>query len=540
MTINERPLGEQTTEAFEARQIGCETVERLGIYTGRQVEVRPGVWAVVPDADGNVICFPYLEHGVEVSTKYRKLPWESREDGTPRFWQREGGKRTFFNADVLDDPALSRESKPEPLIITEGEVDAATAIDCGFPFTVSVPDGAPPVPRGKQPDELEPLDPGAEQTGKFEFLWNNRQRLRDVRHFVIAVDSDPAGQRLAAELVRRLSAARCSFVTYPDEPVVMDRRHGKRPCKDLNEVRVHFGQTAVTQVLRSARPYPVRGIYRLSDYPDAPPLPTFETGWFTLDQHLKLFPGAFIVVTGIPGHGKSTWVLNLARNVYDLHGWRTALFSPEMAAVPHLRDKLRTIVRATAVRGSDGKPGLFVRHGRSGLDQRDGWINDAVVFIDDEPGQPGEQDLTLDWLLDRASDAVMRDGVRLLVIDPWNEIEHAKRKDESMTEYIGRSIRAIRRWAAPRQVAVIVVAHPTKEVGKEGKPRVPTLYDIDGSAHWYNKCDQGVVIYSDAPGAASIYVKKIRFDGTGCTGVVHFNFDRDTLAFEYLDERAAP
>ena len=47
-------------------------------------------------------------------------------------------------------------------------------------------------------------------------------------------------------------------------------------------------------------PYPVKGLYHLSQYPDIEPLRTFKTGWWTLDQHLKLFAGEFMVVTGVP------------------------------------------------------------------------------------------------------------------------------------------------------------------------------------------------------------------------------------------------
>jgi hypothetical protein len=36
----------------------------------------------------------------------------------------------------------------EPLIITEGELDAIIAVQCGFPRTVSIPDGAPAQAQG--------------------------------------------------------------------------------------------------------------------------------------------------------------------------------------------------------------------------------------------------------------------------------------------------------------------------------------------------------------------------------------------------------
>ena len=97
--------------------------------------------------------FPFLERGVVVNEKYR-APGK-------KFWQRAGGRRTFWNSDALDDPAL--EAGHQALVITEGELDALTAIECGFPLSVSVPDGAPPVPEGEKPDDLGPIDQCGEQ-----------------------------------------------------------------------------------------------------------------------------------------------------------------------------------------------------------------------------------------------------------------------------------------------------------------------------------------------------------------------------------------
>lgn len=476
-----KTLGPVGIEAFERRSISAETAARFAIYTAsRQADGQ-----VIPDGKGNIVVFPFLDHGAVVNEKYR--------GPGKKFWQRQGGRRTFWNADALDDPAL--ESGQLSLVITEGELDALTAIECGFPLSVSVPDGAPPVGDDETPDDLQPI--ADETAGKFEFLWNNRDRLKRIKRFIIAVDNDRPGQRLAAELVRRLSPSRCLFVEYPVS------------CKDLNDVATQRGTEAVAAVLNAAKPYPVRGLYRLADYPDRGPLPVFSTGWETVDRHLKLYAGEFMVVTGIPSHGKSTWVLNLLCNAARLHSWRSALFSPEMPTVPHLRDKLRRIQGM-------GRP------------DADAFIDEYFRFIDSDPTGSTDEDFDLDWIIDKATDAVLRDGIRCLVIDPWNEVEHAKRRDETMTEYIGRGIRALKRFARLYEVAVIVIAHPTKEVGRDGKSRAPTLYDIDGSAHWYNKCDHGVVI--DRPNAhadeSTIRIAKVRFDETGEKGEVRMSFDR--------------
>jgi twinkle protein len=489
-------LGPAGVSAFEARGINPEIAARFGIYTAS----RSASDGVVPDHRGNIIVFPYTERGAVVAEKYRQLPWSTR-----RFWQRDSGRKTFWNADVIDDPALA--AGTAALVITEGEPDAITAVDCGFPFAVSVPDGAPPVPKGKEPDELDALDPTSEATGKFEFIWNNRDRLKAVKRFILAVDNDAPGQRLAAELVRRLSASRCLFVTYPEG------------CKDLNEVRVMHGPEVVARVLNEAQPYPVHGLYRLAEFPELPPIPTFATGWETLDSHLKIFPGELMFVLGMPGAGKSVWLANLLANLTNAYGWRAAIFSPEEPTVPHLRDKFRRI-----------SGGMTTAHA-------DAWINDRFVFICADPTGRMEQEMYLDWIIDRATDAVLRDGIKVLVIDPWNEIEHARLKNESQTEYIGRAIRMLNRFRRQYDVAVFVAIHPTKEVGRDGKARPPTPYDADGSAHFFNKADHFLILHrpDDFQNRTAVRVSKVKFEGTGERGLVYFAFDRNRSRFELLD-----
>lgn len=483
-------LNQRHIAAIEERGISGETAARLGLFTGRNTDD-----GVVPDINGNILVFQYMERGVSVNEKYR-APGK-------KFWQREGGRRTFWNSDVLDDPLLI--SGAEPLIITEGELDAAAAIECSFPLTVSVPDGAPPVPAGKKPDDLEPLDEKADYTGKFEFVFNNAERLKKIKKFIIATDSDPPGQRLAAELVRRLKESKCLFVEYPEG------------CKDLNDVLKKLGRDAVADVISSAKPYPVRGYYHLDDLPPLDPIETFSTGWEMLDGHMKLFAGEFMVVTGIPSMGKSTWVMNLLVNMYRKHGWRSAVFSPEMPMAPHLRDKFRRIIGGEC-------PDHVIQH--------------AIGFIGGNPSGEDEEDYTVKWLIDRATEAVFRDGVKILVVDPWNEMEHARKPGESVTEYTNWAIKLLKRFGRQYGVVVIVICHPTKDVFDKGKIRMPSLYDCDGSAAWFNKCDHGACIHRPNPekDETLVAVLKVRFDETGDKGSIKMAFDRVTCRYSKLDE----
>jgi len=499
----DRILGPIGVQAMERRGLNPETAARLGVYTGRFVygEDRK-IERVDADPAGNILVFPFEEHGVVVNEKYR---------GPNKFFmQKSGGKRTFYNVDALDDPSLY--DGTNALTIVEGEPDLISAIDCGFPLTVSVPDGAPNPPKEK-PNPKDVSEPD-DSSGKFEFLWNNRDRLKKIKKFIIAVDNDVAGKYLAEELVRRLSASRCHFVTYPDG------------CKDLNDVVMKHGIEAARDVLENAQPYPLKGVYSLSDYPDKPPIQTFTTGWETVDRIYRLFAPSFTVVTGLPGSGKSTWVTNLCVNAAELHGWKAAIFSPEMPIVPHMRDKIRRIV---ARRSIDYMA-------KNDLGRIDRWINANMVFIDFDVTGDDDQDLTLQWLLERAYDALLRHGIRMLVLDPWNEIEHAKDKYESTTEYTNRALRTLIKFGRRHGLAVFVIAHPTKDVGKDGKARVPTLYDIEGSAAWFNKPDMGLVIDRPDPNVdrTNVYNRKTRFEGTGEKGQVVMQFNRDNSRFELL------
>lgn len=485
-----KTLGPKGVEAFEGRGIDPENAARLLVYTAKKT----ADGEVIPHDGGNIIVFPFVENGVVVNEKFR-APGK-------KFWQTTGGRKTFWNSDVLDDPSL--QDGRMALVITEGELDALTAIDCGFPCTVSVPNGAPPPSEIHKPDDAS-VDEKA--GGAFEFLWNNRDRLHRIKRFILAVDNDAPGKNLASELVRRLSAPRCLFVTYPEG------------CKDLNDVRVQHGAEAVSAVLNTAQHYPVKGVFKVGDYPDKPPVVTFATGWETLDQLMKIFAPSLTVVTGIPGHGKSTWLTNLLINLAELHGWKSAIFSPEMPVVPHMRDKMRRVA------GRDTIEGLVFDKRLATIDQ---WIGEHFLFIDHDDDV--DDDITLEWIIERAADAVLRYGIRVLVIDPWNEIEHAKRRDEMMGEYISRAIRALKKFSRKYEVAVFVVAHPTKDIAIHGKQRVPSLYDVDGSATWFNKPDFGVVI--DIPDAnvpeSAIHVLKVRFEGTGAKGRVNMAFDQQT------------
>lgn len=493
------PVNPKVFEWLESRGISGETAVRMGIFSGLH---RPGGdeggFRIEAHPQGNVIAFPFYERGEVAAEKYRAAG--------KRFYQRPGGRKVFYNADVLDDPALTNSTAA--LVITEGEMDCLSAIEAGYPFVVSVPDGAPPA-RDKDgnlikvPDTAEDVVP--EEDDKFRFLVNAWDRLQAVKRVIIATDNDEPGMRLAAELVRRLGRVRCAFVTYPDG------------CKDLNDVLMQHGPAEVNRVIVQAKPYPVASLYRLSEFPPEPPLRPASSGWADLDRNLMVYHPALMVVTGFANAGKSTWANELVSRLAWKHGWKAAIASFEMRVKPFVTDALAaSYVQAkrpwTAEQTADANR----------------WLEDSFVFIAPDP--ESEEDTDLGWLIEKAEAAVIRHGVRVLLIDPWNELDHNRKRDETVTDYSGRALKALKRFSQRFDCLVIIVAHPAKGATAK-KPEELSLYDVADTAHFANKTDLGVIIARRGD-ATSVWVKKVRYQPeTGRPGEVVMVFDRGLRLF---------
>jgi twinkle protein len=156
-----------------------------------------------------------------------------------------------------------------------------------------------------------------------------------------------------------------------------------------------------------------------------------------------------------------------------------------------------------------------------------GWISDhfSLIRFDDEAP-------TIEAILEKARAAVMRHGVRGLVIDPYNEIEHRRPSNMTETEYVSQLLGKLRRFAQQHGVHVWFVAHPAKlQRDSSGSRPIPTLYDISGSANWVNKADLGIVVHRDPdkdPTQTQIRVCKVRFKSVGKIGGIALRWDRAT------------
>lgn len=243
--------------------------------------------------------------------------------------------------------------------------------------------------------------------------------------------------------------------------------------------------------------------------------PGLSTGWRSVDELFTVRPREWTLITGIPGHGKSTWLDNLMVNTWRRHGWHWAVFSAENWPLERHAVTLMGQMRR--------KPVTEFTEAEYTTCFND--LENGFVFM-----CPKEEDYTIERIMEIASEAIRADAsIRGVVIDPWNELDHSRPASMNETEYISRCLTRIRRFARSHEVHVFLVAHPTKlKKNQQDVYPVPTPYDVSGSAHFRNKADNCICVWRDLEDPkleTTIYVQKIRFREVGRVGQCTLNYD---------------
>lgn len=466
---------------FAERGIPAEVLQREGIVK---------VCRKLPQT-GQVercIVFPYVQDGEVVNRKYR--------DARKNFMLEAGAKLVPWRIDHIRDTT--------ECIITEGEMDALSFLTIGRDDVVSVPNGAQ--------TNLSFLD---------EFV---ESHLENKSRIYIAADTDTKGLQLRNELVRRLGEEVCRIVTYGDG------------CKDANELLVKGGAEALEQALEEAKEVPMEGVFTALDVREdlhlllkkgLPKGAVFGLG--DLDDMLSVETGRLMVVTGIPGDGKSDFIDEMTVRLSLKYDWRCAFFSPENFPVTlHLQKLMEKLVGKRFI-------GDLIQDREF----------DAAVsylthnFFDILP----EEGYRVDCILDRAELLVRRKGIQVFVIDPYNCIEHQIPSGQSETQYISAFLERLLNFARRRQVLVILAAHPTKMKldPLTKKFPVPTMYDISGSAAFFNKADFGIAIERDrGRGVTRVHVQKVKFRHLGYPGVASFHYNLHCGRYVPIQESSSP
>ena len=469
--INKTELADSSQKWItEKRLINQDVINKMKLFSAN--EWMPGV-----EKEVGVICFPYYRDEKLVNIKYR--------DARKNFKFIKGAELLLYNHDCI--------LNNKEIIITEGEFDALTYMVCGFDNVVSVPNGAK----------------------NFDFFDNYAELLKGKK-IIISADNDIPGQDLKNEIIRRFGADICSIINLKD-------------TKDANDYFKKYTFELKKQV-EQAEPVPVKGMIEVYSFRDRI-RKLYEDGIkpglkinMSSDEYITFETGRLMIVTGIPGHGKSFYVNDIVTRLNILHGWKAAYFTPENYPLEyHYRQIFELLVgkEFSQEKCNDIEYDMAYEH-----------IKDNFYYVLNEDNMKPES------IMEAATGFVRRKGIKVLVIDPYNKLEHQIKSGESETQYISRFLDMLANFAKFKDVLVILIAHPRKMQKTKGQVHdIPTLYDISGSANFYNKADYGLTIYRERNDKGlinngQIHIQKIKFKHLGHTGMIEFRFNYNNNRFE--------
>lgn len=477
-------LSDAAIKLLKGRGISTTTISRFGI-TEVKAWMPVGKGATeVPAGERPALAFPYKREGELVNVKYRGLHDKS-------FRMEQGAELIFFNLDSI--------ATYDYCVVVEGEFDALAVHEAGIVPVVSVPNGA------------------SKGTLQLEYLDNCHESFLGKQRIVLATDDDEPGRRLRDELARRFGKDRCYQVSWP------------AGCKDANDVLLQpGGDVLLKAILDGARPWPIEGIVTDAELESGLDdiwkngLPRgVRVGYDDFDEHCEFLPGQFIVVTGSPGSGKSNLIDQFIERLAGRHQWPVAIFSPE--------SRKAELQAANIMAKYCGKPFHFGtgRMSEEEFSKGKAFVREYFSFF-----KVGEQAMGHHAILEKARELVMKRGIKALVIDPWNYLEHQNPgKEGSSSEYIGSVLKDIIHFGLAHEVLIFLIAHPTKlrTDPATGREEPASLYSISGSANFRNMADVGISVYRDREtGVVRVFILKMRFWWLGKEGAVDFEYERGT------------
>ncbi len=361
------------------------------------------------------------------------------------------------------------------------------------------------------------VNPTHASGGDWSCLAIMEKQLSAVHRIAFAFTDTPASHVMEEELGRRMGRERCLRMRWGNPPLPSGVVGSAAACF------AQYGSQGVCLGLTTLTPYPIAGVHELMDVDTEYEslyatglLPGLYCGLATLDDHYSVAEGEVTVVHGIPGHGKTTLIEDICLRLARRYDYRFGLFSPEN---PRIARHFASLTEKHVGKPFTITPGTErISITEKNIAKR--WLNDHfwVIQPDDEQGN-----WSLDGVLELARTLVYRHGIRGLVLDPWNQINHQRQLGQSLDDYLAWAIPRLVRFARVYGVHIWVACHPrTLEKQQDGRYPVPTPYLIHGGAMWYNMASNILAAYRNRgqpdETILDIHIQKIRYREIGRIG----------------------
>lgn len=465
------PLTDECIAYLETRKISKDTMDAFRLASDKQ---------------GNIV-FPFYKDEKLTFVKYRKphkpLPKEPKE------WQERDTQPVLFG---MDQCVFS-----QPLVITEGQIDALAVYEAGYPNVVSVPCGC---------NNFDWVDP----------CWEWLEKFNDI---ILFGDNDDPGRQMVQDLSKKLGVERCRIVeNYPV-------RDNGVPCKDANEVLYFHGELEIMDMIESASEIPIRGAIDLADVVPVDPttVPRIATDIPELDEILGglVLPG-ITVITGKSGSGKSTIGGTFLLNAIE-QGYNVCAYSGELS-----KEKFQTWINFQCA-GSDYITLKYdpikrkeVPHVPLSVVQRLLDYYRGRFFLFDNKTEDLEDD-TLGSVMKVFTMMARRHNVKLFLIDNVMTMTMGSESEENAAQ--GRLMNILKKFTIMYDCHVILVAHLRKTKAGESARQD----DISGNSVIAKLADNAMVIQHP-----DINVIKNRDEGV--MKVISCGYEPDSRRIYQLDK----
>ena len=482
-----------TTETVEAwlkdRKISLETAEKSGC-----------VW-------GNKNYLPVIGFTFASGEGVDAIKWRTA-NGKKDFWWENNATKLWGNYEEDS----SKETIDNTVVITEGEMDMLAIKESFKDYNIkvySVPNGSPnKITEGK-------VDPS--EDGRFKYIWEDREKIEGIDRIILASDNDTAGDVLVHELSRRIGKAKCYRVDYKGH-------------KDANELLIETDEATVRKQVLNAEPIPLHGLNNIdhytedfqSLYDDGKPQ-GISTGFDSVDKIFTLQTGYLYIVTGYAGEGKSAFIDQIVVNAGKNHNWKTCFASFEKPPAYH------AVQLAQIITGKPFFEGHNDRMTQDEKDQAEAWINEHILFQDYlDGGLP-----TIDAVLEKCQQSILRYGTRILVIDPFNFI-HSDKNFALETDMVSEMLTKVQLFCKQHEVLCFFIAHPAKPMDRSKKNVVNGL-DIAKSMAWSTKADVGLTVYR-GDSNVEIHCTKARWNWNARLGQADLKFNPVNGRYEEIEQ----
>ncbi len=254
------------------------------------------------------------------------------------------------------------------------------------------------------------------------------------------------------------------------------------------------------------------------------------TGFTELDQMLTgLHEDELIIIAGRPAMGKTTFALNVVRNVTTKSVRPVVFFTLEMSAENIARNILAAQAR---VEGQKMRNHSFSREEQDRLTNASSELNEAPFWIDETPA------ISLSELRGKCRHLKLRHDIQLIVIDylqlmTASSIARSRSREQEVSE-VSRGLKAL---AKELHVPVIALSQLSRKPEGRAEAR-PILSDLRESGAIEQDADVVLMLHrpeyykaDDRPGEAEVIIAKQR---NGPTGTVNLAFINNQLRFENL------